>query len=169
MKKCSVDGFSYNVGERWSPLLSGYECLCTADYNNEIPYAKNPNCKKIQCHMELKLNELRAGCVPLYDKTPENCPIDYKCRKSLNKNRKPPFDLIFLFIINRIISDFIASENDVIESRASANEKKTCKFGRLTLKRGDILQSEDHCSKCECSVPPYLTCIRICEPEPCEV
>lgn len=55
-----------------------------------------------------------------------------------------------------------ASKNDAIESRSTANESQTCQFGQLNIKRGDRLKSQDKCLQCECSIPPFITCINPC-------
>lgn len=57
---------------------------------------------------------------------------------------------------------FAASKDDAIETHSDANETLTCKFGELTLKRGDRLKSDDKCKKCECAIPPFITCIQTC-------
>lgn len=53
-----------------------------------------------------------------------------------------------------------AAKSDAIESKSAADEKLTCAFGDLTLKRGDKLKTGDKCLTCECSVPPFVTCIK---------
>lgn len=55
---------------------------------------------------------------------------------------------------------FVASKDDAIESQGTVDDGKTCKFGDFTLNRGGTLKTEDKCTKCECSIPPYLTCIK---------
>lgn len=81
LNTCVVDGRTYHIGERIYPDNSCYECLCANGYNNATSPAENPNCSKVNCGIELKMNKLREGCVPVYYKTPICCPIEYKCRK----------------------------------------------------------------------------------------
>lgn len=82
MNSCQIGGKSYHVGEQFYPEDdSCYKCFCAENFNNNTSYADNPNCVKINCGIELKLSEIKAGCVPVYYKTPTCCPIDYKCRK----------------------------------------------------------------------------------------
>lgn len=78
-----MDGKSYHIGERMNPDNSCFECLCTLDFNNQTSYADNSNCVKINCGIELRLSDIMNGCVPVYWKTPNCCPIEYKCRMSM--------------------------------------------------------------------------------------
>lgn len=56
---------------------------------------------------------------------------------------------------------FAASKMDfMLESHVDENETEICKFGNFTLKRGDQLISDDKCLKCECAIPPFITCIK---------
>lgn len=57
-----------------------YKCLCTESFDNTTSIESNPNCKRIDCGVEMRhLNEIRRGCVPVYFEN-HCCPIDYKCR-----------------------------------------------------------------------------------------
>lgn len=57
-----------------------------------------------------------------------------------------------------------AGYNDYIDrafaTPYSEDERYSCKFGGLTLKHGQKLRSDDKCLECECSTPPYITCIK---------
>lgn len=67
------------------------------------------------------------------------------------------FDLINSFFI------IIASNDDVIASEsksAATDDKPTCTFGSMTLKIGEELKQEDKCNKCECKIPPFITCTK---------
>lgn len=57
----------------------------------------------------------------------------------------------------------IAQKGDTVEPKSAADEKLTCAFGDVTLKRGDKLNTGDKCLTCECSIPPYLTCTKTSE------
>lgn len=81
LSTCEVDGRTYRLGERIYPDGACYECLCVAGYNNATSHADNPQCSKVDCGIELEMTNLRDGCVPIYYKTPNCCPIEYKCRK----------------------------------------------------------------------------------------
>lgn len=82
MNKCEVDGKAYRVGERIYPESGAcYECQCTKDFNNRTTFADNPNCVKINCGIELELDQLKRGCVPVYFDNAACCPIEYICRK----------------------------------------------------------------------------------------
>lgn len=78
---CTVDDQEYRIGQRFYPKQTMYTCLCTSDFNSELPYASNPNCIRINCGMELRSEDLRNGCVPIYNETPSDCAIGWKCRK----------------------------------------------------------------------------------------
>lgn len=81
LSTCEVDGLTYHIGERIYPEKSGHECLCVDGFNNATSYADNPNCAKYNCGIQLEMNSLRGGCVPVYFKSPNHCPIEYKCRE----------------------------------------------------------------------------------------
>lgn len=82
MAKCEIGDRSYYVGERFEPESNScYDCLCTSDFNTNISYTENPNCAKINCGIELDLPQIRKGCVPVYFRTSNCCPIEFKCRK----------------------------------------------------------------------------------------
>lgn len=81
LSKCHVEGRSYHVGERIYPDDSCLMCLCTQNFDNKTSFAENSNCAQINCGIEHDLHNFRAGCVPVYYKTPTCCPIDIKCRK----------------------------------------------------------------------------------------
>ena len=63
--------------------------------------------------------------------------------------------------------NFTATENDEIDPDSVDNDKTdgpTCKFGNLTLKRGEKLKlehREDYNVLCRCDVPPFVTCSKI--------
>lgn len=131
--QCEFEGKTYRVGEKMYPEGgSCHNCLCTENFNNLTAVEQNPDCRKINCGIGLKLNSIRKGCIPVYYNTPTCCPIEYKC----------------------------PSEDDAIESSPTADGKSTCTFGDLTFKRGDKLKTGDKCMNCECSIPPYLTCVK---------
>lgn len=80
--KCEVEGKSYRIGEQIYPEGElCYKCHCAENFNNKTSFAENPNCVKIDCGIELRLLDIKAGCVPVYYKKPTCCPIEYKCRK----------------------------------------------------------------------------------------
>lgn len=81
MHTCEVGGKSYRIGEQIYPDDSCYKCFCAENFNNNISIAENPNCVKIDCGIELNIDRIKEGCVPIYFKTPTCCPIEYKCRK----------------------------------------------------------------------------------------
>lgn len=62
--------------------------------------------------------------------------------------------------------NFAATENDEIDPDSVDDGRAdgpTCKFGSLTLKRGEKLKIEHHKDYkvlCRCDVPPFVTCSR---------
>lgn len=81
IETCEVEGTLYRIGEQIYPSDSCYTCLCTEGFDNQTSYESNPNCSKINCGFELKINDLRNGCVPVYFRIPNCCYIEMKCRK----------------------------------------------------------------------------------------
>lgn len=53
-----------------------------------------------------------------------------------------------------------ATKDDAIDTAAGDN-RLTCKFGDLTLGYGQKLKTTNKCVNCECSTPPYLTCVQM--------
>lgn len=59
----------------------------------------------------------------------------------------------------------IATEGDAIEENGSkltrnVDDGAVCKFGSLSLKRGQSLKAKDKCNTCTCNMPPLLTCTK---------
>ncbi|XP_031619448.1 uncharacterized protein LOC116338382 [Contarinia nasturtii] len=136
---CVFEGKNYGIGEKMYPKDdSCYRCLCGEGFTNKTSLAENPHCQRVNCHIELnQFKDIIEGCVPIYYKTPTCCPIAVKC----------------------------PAKDDAVElgfSSEYANDAKySCKFGDLTLKYGEQLKSSNKCLKCECSTPPYLTCVQL--------
>lgn len=86
--------------------------------------------------------------------------MPYAKNKILLKYQNVFFSFKLMFTFSHSISP--ASNDDAIETHSTANESQSCKFGKLNFKRGDRLKVQDNCLKCECSIPPFITCIKSC-------
>lgn len=54
----------------------------------------------------------------------------------------------------------LAKAGDTIKKSSLSTRPVSCKFGSLTLKHLDELETNDKCLKCTCEFPPLLTCIK---------
>lgn len=166
--KCVFEGKEYGPAERMYPSGdSCYHCLCGEGFNNKTSLAENPHCQRVNCNIELNdLADIMNGGVPIYYNTPSCCPIDIKFRTYILRvvqKKNDGFDITFQFLLFHII--FVASKDDVVESGPTSeyanDEKFSCTFGDHKLKYGDRLKTTDKCLKCECTTPPYLTCVKV--------
>lgn len=99
LAKCHLRGKEYYEGQLFTPTFSSffssacYQCICDASFENDTAPAFNKNCRKFKCAIELfNAEKLKNGCVPvyetkdIYDAEPTCCcPIDFVCRKSINR------------------------------------------------------------------------------------
>lgn len=136
---CEYGGRTYMEGEKIYPENECFNCFCTKNFTNETALHENPACQKIDCGISLRnVARLFDGCVPMYYKVDNCCPIGWKCPEDehmeVNKNftRRNSIDPV-------------------------------CKFGSLEFNIGEELVMEgEECQKCTCNVPPMLTCIDNC-------
>ncbi|GAB0091067.1 uncharacterized protein DMENIID0001_058640 [Sergentomyia squamirostris] len=140
LPKCFMDGREYRAGSQIYPeSASCYKCLCVEGFDNTTKIEDNPNCYQINCGIELhSSDDIRDGCIPIYYKKPTCCPIGWRCPKD---------------------------SDTVLELEGRTNEdsdpKMECSFGKLKLNVGNQLSPEDGPKvKCECSIPPIVTCVR---------
>lgn len=139
LSKCELDGETYREGQKIYPKDLCYSCFCTKDFNNTIRIEENPSCQKIDCGITLRNTaRLSEGCIPVYYKIENCCPIGWRCPGEKH---------------NIVNPDFVRR-----------NEKEpTCKFANIELNIGDKLESQDdQCQECVCKVPPMLHCIEKC-------
>ena len=117
-----------------------YSCLCNNEYNSSIPVEDNLNCHKIDCGITLRnTGRLSEGCVPIYYKEVNCCPIGWRCPEEKHLQE---------------ITDLNTNKTEPI-----------CKFGKLELNIGEKLEIEQEkqdCQECICTVPPMLHCIEKC-------
>lgn len=139
---CDVSGKSYYEGERIDTSRSCYSCTCGKGYVDK-PVEENKHCHKINCHMEIHYSrQILEGCIPIYYKSDDCCPIDWRCPDSkttviTDTTRKSP-------------------ENDPLPK---------CTFGSLKMNVGDFLSPAndyDQCTLCSCKMPPLAHCIKTC-------
>lgn len=141
LAKCEVEDKEYKEGEQFpSPNSNCMECVCQKGFKGKF---EEPFCKKSNCSAEIRhSNDIRENCAPAYMNIGDCCPWDWICPE----------------------------ESDVIE--VSTIPKKVgiglqCKFGKKILNIGDkmdrtkiMTEYEKYETKCECIVPPFLTCTK---------
>lgn len=136
---CVYEGQTYMEGEKIYPESECFNCFCTKNFDNQTSLEKNPACQKIDCGISLRNTaRLFDGCIPIYYKTENCCPIGWKC-----------------------------PEDEHMEANKNFTRKNSidqvCKFGNLEFNVGDQLEMEpDSCQTCTCKVPPMLSCIENC-------
>lgn len=139
LQVCEYEGRTYREGEKIYPENECFNCYCTKDFNNKTILSENPACQKIDCGISLRSTaRLFEGCVPIYYKTENCCPIGWKCPSNEDENTHHNF----------------TRKNSI---------DPTCKFGRLEFNIGEQLNlDEDSCQTCTCNIPPMLSCIENC-------
>lgn len=60
----------------------------------------------------------------------------------------------------KIFFNFLASKSDSVIRGASVKGSETCTYGNLRFSIGDLLETDDGSLKCECLIPPFITCIK---------
>lgn len=139
LAQCYLDDKMYYEGQRMYPADEPCRtCQCKPGFDNST-IVDNPNCYEIQCGLELHAGDrLAMGCIPIYFGNHRCCPISWKC----------------------------PSDNDevIVEGRTEQTEVQEpnmqCKFGKLTLNKGDGITSDNKCVDCKCTVPPLAHCIQ---------
>uniref|UniRef100_A0A182TA32 VWFC domain-containing protein n=1 Tax=Anopheles maculatus TaxID=74869 RepID=A0A182TA32_9DIPT len=139
LAQCYLDDKMYYEGQRMYPADEPCRtCQCKPGFDNST-IVDNPNCYEIQCGLELHAGDrLAMGCIPIYFGNHRCCPISWKC----------PSD----------------SDEVIVEGRTEQTEVQEpnmqCKFGKLTLNKGDGITSDNKCVDCKCTVPPLAHCIQ---------
>lgn len=80
LAECSFEGKTYREGQMMYANDSLDKCLCTKDFDSGAKIEENPNCAHIKCGVNLQIDELMQGCVPIYY-TNAGCVISWRCRK----------------------------------------------------------------------------------------
>jgi len=136
LHKCVRNDEVYYKNTRiYSKYEPCYTCLCDERFNNNTKLEYNKEtCKKISCQLELRYSsEARKGCAPVYYSDNVCCPVAWQCP---------------------------SSDDKVQPSQTTLDPKLACKFGALTLKRYDRLETNDKCITCLCNQGPVLTCTK---------
>lgn len=133
---CEFEGKTYREGERMFPKKYCYKCFCGKNFNSQTPVPENRNCFKIDCGIALtKTRRLSEGCIPVYIKTDDCCPIGWRCPGDKHMSEPAKLDLSL----------------------------DKCRFGNMMLKVGEALDlGGDNCQNCTCTMPPMLHCIQTC-------
>ncbi|XP_040164551.1 uncharacterized protein LOC120900971 isoform X1 [Anopheles arabiensis] len=142
LAQCYLDGRQYYEGQRMYPKEESCKfCYCKPGFDNSTVGADNPNCYETQCGLELHAGDrIAMGCIPIYFGNHRCCPISWKC----------PSDSDEVIVEGRIEQDDDAQPEPAMQ----------CKFGKLTLNKGDGVSSDDKCVECKCTVPPLAHCIQ---------
>lgn len=143
LAKCLVDGKEYKEGQKFSPPVTlaqkCMECICQPGF--QTGQYVEPFCRKSNCTVEIKRShEVRTYCAPAYMRITDCCPWDWVCPEETDQILK------------------------------AVNVKRPdlqCKFGVKLLNIADKFERvkimsiyEKFETKCECLVPPYVTCIK---------
>lgn len=136
---CEFEGESFREGQKIYPTDRCYECLCTSNFDNKTSVEENPSCRKIDCGITLRNTaRLMDGCVPVYYKLDNCCPISWRCPDEEHLIEKD-------------------------EGRNATDLSPKCLFGKKEMKVGEVLLLENEdCEKCTCTTPPMLHCINNC-------
>lgn len=97
LPRCWSDGHEFVKGNLiYSPSAPCYKCLCDEKFNNQTEAAQNPNCKAVECGIELhQLSYLQLGCIPVYFDDGLCCPFEFRCRAY-----SFPFSIYLLFFFS---------------------------------------------------------------------
>lgn len=144
LAKCQFNGKTYYEGERMDSGRACYTCICGKDYEDK-PIEENKHCRKVNCNMELHYyKRIAQGCIPVYYKTDDCCPIDWRCPDKETK----------------VIAD--SARKDA----PAENSSLKCSFGDLKMNVGDLLtpaENANQCTICTCKLPPMAHCIQTCD------
>ncbi|XP_034245830.1 kielin/chordin-like protein [Thrips palmi] len=142
--KCEWKGETYLEGQKFYPDEEPCKtCICKRGFDGTL---NGPWCKEATCGLELHhTRDLARGCAPVFWKS-TCCPIEWRC---------PAED------------DVVVAAVTTKNPAPAEADAASCKWGSLTLRRGDGLsapKSGGACETCRCDVPPHVTCNRGGEP-----
>lgn len=129
--KCTYEGKTYVEGQVIYP--DDEPCKkCFCKSGGQV------QCEDISCDVELHaMSDINKFCVPIYYGTKSCCPIGWKCPSMDYKIRKA-------------------------DSGRQVVTTNQCWFGEMVLDQYDIVEDENEKDLlCQCSVPPYVTCIKL--------
>lgn len=132
LKTCEVDGQTYREGQMFEPANTKKTCICTANWDGNVE--NSTFCRDINCGIEIHYqNNILQNCAPIFVKNMRTCPIGFECPSSTTK---------------------------VIRGLNIKSLSDQCVFGNMSLTIGDEVTAQDQCTKCTCSVPPFVNCVR---------
>lgn len=144
LAKCQHGDKSYYEGERIDTGRSCYSCVCGKDWEDK-PLEENKHCHKINCNMELHYSSrINEGCIPIYYKTDDCCPIGWRCPDEKTT----------------VVADLTRKADDKVVPEMQ------CTFGKLKMNVGDFLSPDENasqCTACSCKVPPFAHCVQTCD------
>ncbi|CAG9767315.1 unnamed protein product [Ceutorhynchus assimilis] len=141
---CQVDGETYEIGQQFYPKNTCYSCVCNENFKGEY---NEENCVKQNCNSQIHFTEeINKKCAPAYFNFHSDealcCPNSFICPDTLDSIK----------IINR---------------EAHQDSSLECQYGQQKLKLGEGFEREinkfgkDRKMKCECELPPLVTCREI--------
>ncbi|XP_023029159.2 uncharacterized protein [Leptinotarsa decemlineata] len=141
--ECEVDGTKYMEGEKFYPKNTCLKCICPKNFTGKY---EEPYCRRQSCAVQIRdSDKIERNCAPYYgtsNDSPICCPSLWIC--------PTPTDKI-----------------TVVNPKVEKNPDLTCKFGEKTLQLGEGLFTKvDYYgtineAKCECILPPWLTCRKV--------
>lgn len=140
LAQCYLEGEQYYEGQKMYPRNESCTfCYCQAGFDNST-LTGNPNCYESNCGIELHAaDRVARGCIPIYYGNDRCCPISWRC----------PSD-----------NDTVLVDGRTEPVEGDGKPEMQCKFGKLTLNKGDGVSSDDECVECKCTIPPLAHCIQ---------
>ncbi|GLV44114.1 hypothetical protein CBL_12590 [Carabus blaptoides fortunei] len=123
-------------GEKYTPPdVPCTDCICERPQSGTGLHLV---CKRKYCATDLVHAEnARQNCAPIYDEQHSCCPTNWKCPQSADQ--------------------IVPAKNRMLQTNAF------CRYGNMNLHVGDTINGltiEIDNLKCECRVPPFVTCMR---------
>ncbi|CAG9819071.1 unnamed protein product [Phaedon cochleariae] len=138
--QCEVNGKIYYEGARFSAPNTCSDCICSKHFNGTL---EAPDCIRRNCASQIHdYKAIASNCAPYYHVSGEEilcCPNRWICPTT---------------------SDQIVTVNPDADIHSDLN----CRFGEKTMKLGEGLHTKVvhwgkiKNAKCECILPPFLTC-----------
>lgn len=139
--RCNVEGTYYHEGEIFYPPNAKLckSCVCNRNWRGQYDESV---CNNIPCEMELwHSSKVMNFCAPVYYNIGDCCPSDFYCPTASDERTMKIF-------------------------RGKPNELH-CRFGKNLLlrlgtktSRTSTVDGDTTITKCECKIPPYMTCYR---------
>uniref|UniRef100_A0A8D8WL12 VWFC domain-containing protein n=1 Tax=Cacopsylla melanoneura TaxID=428564 RepID=A0A8D8WL12_9HEMI len=144
---CNVGGVKHDEHSKYYPNeLPCSRCVCMQGHDGTN---KAPWCADIPCSIELRFNkELQDGCAPVFIKTSQCCPLQFRCPSKEDK----------VVLSSTTTASVKKADSKAVNDAAKLGPQ--CIFGDLKLNIGDKLSSpvSDTDLDCICQIPPFVTC-----------